>query len=657
MRYVAIFLSIIMILAPVITVGATENIAENTTPTEISESTVLAESTITETQEKELFQNSAFITKAGDTTESTEPTQSTEKKEQEPPVITSIGRDKKKVLIKWETIDNTYAYRIYVKKTKDGQYRRIGDTKTNQFSYDAPFNQTLYYTVRCIDIYGNFTSLYDKEGIKFTLLLDTPKIQKIENMINGVKISWNKVSYADKYFIFYRKADTNKFTKIGDTKSTSFLFKTKNTGTYFYTVRCVSADKKTFTSDYEKEGLKWKFYPAPKLVNNVPSTGSQKFTWKNVSGISEYRIYVKDNGSKWKYIETVNDTKYYYKDAKSNHKYTFTVKCSKDGKAVSYHNNGITKKYIAAPKISSVTSDESDMIIRWNKISGAYKYHVFFYTGKKWKNIGSTTATKFTYSDGYCDFYKDKTGGVYKFTVRCADKNNKFISSFYSSGYNFKYTFVPEKTKVQIKCPYLSQTVLSAGCETYATTMLLKFHKFKINEFTFSSKYLIQKPVSYSDGTAYGPDMDSAMAGNVYSGWGINAKGMAKCINNYLKAVGSKKRAYADTTHSLQWLSNKYVSKGIPVLVWSTSQLAPTYVADSWKVNYVNGSDHKKIGATEKWMAHEHCLVLVGYDFPNRRYIYNDSLCKDRSKGISNWAKVRSETRFKQLGLQSIVIK
>ena len=54
-------------------------------------------------------------------------------------------------------------------------------------------------------------------------------------------------------------------------------------------------------------------------------------------------------------------------------------------------------------------------------------------------------------------------------------------------------------------------------------------------------------------------------------------------------------------------------------------------------------------GSLFQWIGREHCLVLTGYD--NQYYYFNDPL-----SGKVKYAKSLVETRFSQLGKQSLVI-
>lgn len=200
--------------------------------------------------------------------------------------------------------------------------------------------------------------------------------------------------------------------------------------------------------------------------------------------------------------------------------------------------------------------------------------------------------------------------------------------------------------------PTIQQSGLSAGCETYACTMLLQYLGYDIDEYRFADNYLITSLTSWDEnGIHYGPDMHSAMAGTAYAGFGIYAPAMAKSMNNFFQAVGSQQRATAMEGVPLDELCRTYVDRDIPVMIWATTWMDEPYVASSWVVDYVDENARAEIGDTVSWMQHEHCLVLIGYD--EEYYYFADSY-----KGaVSHFEKELSQLRYEQIGTMSIVVQ
>ena len=196
------------------------------------------------------------------------------------------------------------------------------------------------------------------------------------------------------------------------------------------------------------------------------------------------------------------------------------------------------------------------------------------------------------------------------------------------------------------------QVEFKAGCETYACTMLLESLGFDITERMFMENYLVIRYPSYGDdGTMYAPSMYSSQVGDIYGGWGVYCTAMAKYMNNFLKDAGSDMTATALENVPLPELCEKYVSKGIPVMVWGTVEMLDPYPRFTWTVDYVEEDDpHYKVGDTFTWLQHEHCLVLIGYDEEN--YYFADS-CAGK---VSIFEREVSADRYEKIGMQAIVV-
>lgn len=199
----------------------------------------------------------------------------------------------------------------------------------------------------------------------------------------------------------------------------------------------------------------------------------------------------------------------------------------------------------------------------------------------------------------------------------------------------------------------ISQDELKAGCETYACTMLMNILGFDLDEITFANNYLDCHYVFEDEetGAMEGPDMYSAFAGTAYAGWGVYAPSMAKSMNRYLADRKSDLKAYNYENVPLETLCEEYICNDIPVMIWATTDMQEPYVFDTWTVNYVDENAKTEIGDTFNWYAHEHCLVLVGYD-ENEYYF-----CDSAAGAISHFEKALVAKRYEQLGSQCIVVK
>ena len=266
--------------------------------------------------------------------------------------------------------------------------------------------------------------------------LATPKISKAESVYGGVKLTWNKVNGAAKYRVYYK--GRKGWTRMVDTTSTSYIDKDVSSGrNYTYTVRCISADGKSFTSGYDSKGTSVKYVAAPEISKLESVNGGVKISWGKVSGATKYRVYYKGSKGWTKMVDTTS-TSYTDKDVSSGRNYTYTVRCiSKDGKKFTsgYDSKGKSAKYIAAPKISKVESVYDGTKITWNKVTGAEKYRVYYKDRTGWNRLVDTTGTSVV-DDGLLV----SEGSTFEnrrvsYTVRCiSGDGKKFVSGYDSKG-------------------------------------------------------------------------------------------------------------------------------------------------------------------------------------------------------------------------------
>ncbi len=200
--------------------------------------------------------------------------------------------------------------------------------------------------------------------------------------------------------------------------------------------------------------------------------------------------------------------------------------------------------------------------------------------------------------------------------------------------------------------PLIKQDYFKAGCETYACTMLLQGLGYDIDEYAFVDNYLIIRPMSYDEnGTMYGPDMDSAFAGDIFTGHGINCPAMAKSMNQFLDTQPKNQHAYAIKGKTLEELCSMYIDRNIPVMTWVTTYMDESYVRFSWIVDYVDENSQHQIGDEVEWRQGEHCMVLIGYT--DKEYIFNDSVAGE----VVKHDKALAEKRFKEIGQQAVAVE
>ena len=276
--------------------------------------------------------------------------------------------------------------------------------------------------------------------------LETPKISSVSGTATGIQIKWGKVTGAEKYRVFYKNSVETTWHKAGDSASTSYTWTGAKSGIeYFFTVRCLSGDGKSYTSNYDPTGKNIDYIAAPKLSSVTNTATGVQIKWGKVNWAAKYRVFYKTGNGNWKKLVDTTSTSYTWKDAKKGTKYSFTVRCvTSDGELYTsgYDNTGKSITYspnLATPKLSSVSNTATGVKISWGKVTGAAKYRVFYKTGNSgWKKLADTTSTSYTWKGA-------KSDTKYTFTVRCLSKDGKSYTSAYDSkGKTITYVAAPK---------------------------------------------------------------------------------------------------------------------------------------------------------------------------------------------------------------------
>lgn len=352
------------------------------------------------------------------------------------------------VKLSWNDVDGAALYRVYY-KGKNGWTKLTDTTATSCVDNDVYSGGNYTYTVRCITEDGkHFASGYDFKGTKLTYIA-APEISKTESVNSGEKLTWNKVKGAEKYRVYFKNG--KKWSRIGDTTSTSLVHKNVVSGrSYTYTVRCISGNAKSFTSDFNHNGTETTYIGTPQISNIESVNGGVKLSWKSVNGAEMYRVYYKGRNGWTKLVDTT-ETACVDSDVLSGNHYTYTVRCiSNDARKhqSGYDKNGKSLKYIAAPKVTKTDVTYNSVNLKWNKVKGAEKYRVYRRNGNTWKRIADTTSTSVTDKN----LSAEKS---YTYTVRCITANGKkFASGYDSKGFTATTSPIPpvifDKTSVTV---------------------------------------------------------------------------------------------------------------------------------------------------------------------------------------------------------------
>ncbi len=178
-------------------------------------------------------------------------------------------------------------------------------------------------------------------------------------------------------------------------------------------------------------GVTIEFHSAPTVSLSLAANGVN-VRWPNVPGAVKYRVYSYVNKT-WTKICDTESNSYLDTNVQSNTSYTYTVRCiNEDGTAhTSDYRAGVSIKYYAAPKLT-LSAASSGVSIKWNSISGASKYRLYYMTSDGWKKITDTASTSYVDTS-------IKKGETRTYTIRAMDANGNHLSWYYQEGFTITY--------------------------------------------------------------------------------------------------------------------------------------------------------------------------------------------------------------------------
>ncbi len=187
-----------------------------------------------------------------------------------------------------------------------------------------------------------------------------------------------------------------------------------------------------------------------------------------------------------------------------------------------------------------------------------------------------------------------------------------------------------------INTPIISQLPeYPTGCESISSVMALNYWGVGVTPDTFIGRYL-----DLGDKNSFNPNITFGGNPTEVDGMGCYAPVIEKAIN---RAIGGR-YLRAETVYNLhpEELCKTYIDNNIPVILWASIDMKKAY---SGKLIAYNGENIR-------WIAPEHCLLLVGYDAEN--YIFCDPL---NGNGLTYYPKTDTANAYYALGAQAVVIE
>ena len=231
-----------------------------------------------------------------------------------------------------------------------------------------------------------FASNVNAEEIK----IEAPNDIKAEIVSNGIKLTWNNVSGADKYEIYRSYIDNGNFDKIETVKANIFTDTTAKSCTkYYYKIKSVKENGDT--SDFSTV-VYMPYVSAPNLsIQSYDDKAVLK--WEQDKYVDGYAIYKSTSKTgAYEKIKTINNsstTSYTDKSIKAKNVYYYKIKSYKKYEKDYY---SVDSKIVEKTKYAQVVIKDSysndnkkSITLKWKKVSGVSGYQIYRATSKNGK--------------------------------------------------------------------------------------------------------------------------------------------------------------------------------------------------------------------------------------------------------------------------------
>ena len=341
--------------------------------------------------------------------------------------------------LSWSSVDGATRYEVWRKVGSGGEYEKYyttvsGTSMTNNRT--IPGN-LYYYKVRALTETASDTYYSAFSKVKYIACDCAQPTTKLTTVASSgkPKLTWNKVTGASKYQVYRKVGSSGSYGEYYTTTGTSLTNKSTTPGTvYYYKVRAICENNsggnsacseiKSIACDLaQPKGLK---------VTTVASSGKPKVSWNKVTGATKYEVWRKI-GADGTYVRqyTTTGTSYTNTSATAGKVYYYKVKaiCRKNsGGNSAFSTSDYVTCDLARPKITvSGTKKPGKIVVSWNKVTGADRYHIYRATSKNgtYSEYGSTTLTTWTNTSV-------KKGKTYYYKVKAVYDGKPAATSAYS---------------------------------------------------------------------------------------------------------------------------------------------------------------------------------------------------------------------------------
>lgn len=355
-----------------------------------------------------------------------------------PAGITSLLPDKNGVRLTWNSVGAVDGYSIYRKQTNATNWNKVGSVDGSTLSY---FDTTVISGSEYVYAVCSYISV--SESVKFpsnpVYYIEAPTGVVAENIVDGIKITWNVSDGAYKYEIF-RYSVNGEAVKVADVSADEqleYIDTTTQWGErYTYAVKAISLKGESIVSEKTISTIR---IGAVKVSSLQIADGGIKVSWEQIEGASGYALYKCFDGV-WLQIGTVDSTYYIDANVENAKTYSYAVAVIMDtSKGILDTSNPLSIKYIAPPQSISAMNGSNYSKITWEAVEGAVSYEVYRADADDELNrtlVATLGAESLSYVDRTV-----KPGKTYIYTIKSNDDDKQ---SEFSKGVKNTFLEMPQ---------------------------------------------------------------------------------------------------------------------------------------------------------------------------------------------------------------------
>lgn len=290
--------------------------------------------------------------------------------------VSTTGKPK----VTWDAVNGAEKYKLMRATKKNGTYSHlITTTKTSITNTSATRSKNYYYKVIVLDAEGKSLDFNESNIVSLTCKLPSPTVDAQNVAKTGkVKLTWKKISGAEKYAVYRSTKKDSGYTLRFTTKNTSYTNTNAVPGKkYYYKVKAIDIDNRKADSAFNKPVLRSCDLARPVISKiELNSNAKPKVTWKKISGADQYEVFRKVKDGSYKSIGTTSKSYYTDKTAKGGKIYYYKVR------ALDADNSGATSAKSYSKKTYVVDLNKKLVALTFDDGPGPYTKEIV----KKLKN-------------------------------------------------------------------------------------------------------------------------------------------------------------------------------------------------------------------------------------------------------------------------------